>query len=206
MIYICENVDTDISRIKLPSERMEKLIRYRRQKDKNLCAISYALFSVGVAREYGIKEQIHWYGDSKPYTDQPIHFNISHCDSGAVCVIDSYEVGIDIQDYASVSVDIAEIVCTDEEKEEILSSSDPQKYMCRIWCLKESYAKYTGEGIGGKLLVFSGKSSNRFIHAGKCFTVFDSGKCCIAVCGERFFTESDIVKIDSFKMTGFNSI
>ena len=63
--------------------------------------------------------------------------------------------------------------------------------------IKESYAKYTGEGIGVKLLVFSGKSSDRFIYVGKYFTVFDLGNCCMAVCGERFFTESDIVKIDS---------
>lgn len=196
MIYLCENVDIDVSHIKLPPERMAKFLRYKRQKDKNLCAISYGLFSVGVAREYGVKEQIHWYGDAKPYTDLPIQFNISHCDLGAVCVIDSCEVGIDIQDYASVSANIAEVVCTDAEKEEILSSPDPQKSMCRVWCLKEAYAKYTGEGIGGKLLEFSGKPNDQFIHAGKHFTVFDLGNCCMVVCGEKFFTESNIVKID----------
>jgi phosphopantetheinyl transferase len=198
MIYLCENVDADIRGIQLPPERMKKLLRYKRKKDRNLCAISYGLFSVGIAREYGIKTQMEWYGDGKPYTiHPPIPFNISHCDLGAVCVIDRCEVGVDIQDYASVSVEVADVVCTDAEKVEILSSPHPQKAMCRIWCLKESYAKYTGEGLGGTLPDFSGKSSDRFLHAGKHFTIFDLGDCCMALCGARFFTESDIVTMDA---------
>ena len=61
-------------------------------------------------------------------------------------------IGVDIQDIRSFSWEIARRVCCKEELEFLERSSDRDRKFTRIWAMKESYVKMTGQGIGCDLV------------------------------------------------------
>ena len=138
----------------LPTERQERIKRYRIQIDKKLSAVSYMILLYALAMDYGIKYpdiSIGTYG--KPYlTHYPnIHFNISHCIKGCVCAVSDAPIGVDIQEIRPYSTDIAERVCSVNELKRIEKANDKAIEFTRIWTMKESYVKMTGEGISDNI-------------------------------------------------------
>ncbi|MBQ3903328.1 MAG: 4'-phosphopantetheinyl transferase superfamily protein [Lachnospiraceae bacterium] len=135
----------------LPDERREKAMRYKIHEGKVLCALSWLLL------EHLIKKEDIHHGPftittgkyEKPYVrDDSFFFNISHT-SGAVLAAAGFSpLGADIQkimekDYGPV----AKRFLKPKEYSLITRSPEPQKEFARLWTLKESYTKYTGEGI-----------------------------------------------------------
>ena len=135
----------------LPDERREKAMRYKMHEGKVLCALSWLLLKHLLEMEdihHGSFE-IATGKNEKPYIpDDSFFFNISHT-SGAVLAAAGFSpLGADIQrimekDYEPVAKRVLKpkelLLCT--------HSPEPQKEFTRLWTLKESYIKYTGEGI-----------------------------------------------------------
>lgn len=162
----------------LPVERQERIKRYRRQIDKKLSAVSYIILLYALAKDYGIKYpdiSIGTYG--KPYlTDYPdIHFNISHCVKGCICAVSDVPIGVDIQEIRPYSSEITERVCSAEEMKIINNASDKACEFTRIWAMKESYVKMTGEGIYHSLKCIDTSLSKRF-------RLYAKNDCFISVC------------------------
>ncbi|MCL2079273.1 MAG: 4'-phosphopantetheinyl transferase superfamily protein [Oscillospiraceae bacterium] len=109
-----------------------------------------------------------------------IHFNISHCKCAVACAVFESQIGVDVQNIVPVSDKVARYALSDEEYAifEGLSSFAPERdtenvrsalppesqnkslqnlrenkeeYFCKIWTIKESYLKKTGDGIGKRL-------------------------------------------------------
>ncbi len=138
----------------LPLERQERIRRYRRPIDKKLSAMSYIILLYALAKDYGIiNPEISIGHHGKPYlADYPnIYFNISHCIKGCVCVVLDTRIGVDIQEVRPYSADVAERVCSIDELERIEKANDKALEFTRIWAMKESYVKMTGEGISDNL-------------------------------------------------------
>ena len=135
----------------LPDERREKAMRYKFHEGKVLCALSWLLLEHLLKKEdihHGSFE-IKTGKNEKPYIpDDSFFFNISHT-SGAVLAAAGFSpLGADIQrimekDYEPVAKRVL------KPKELLLCTHSPefQKEFARLWTLKESYIKYTGEGI-----------------------------------------------------------
>lgn len=90
----------------------------------------------------------------KPYFEMDLSlpfFNISHSEEYVVCAIASCEVGIDIQKIRMYHPKLLERVMTKEERCQIENSPKKEEEFCRIWCEKESYLKWSGEGITREL-------------------------------------------------------
>lgn len=85
----------------------------------------------------------------KPYfTDFPeIHFNLSHCDGMAVCLVSKYECGVDVEQCRTLRPRVVERVFTPEEQQILQASDNPDFLFTRIWTLKEAYVKAIGKGI-----------------------------------------------------------
>lgn len=101
-------------------------------------------------KDYGItKPHISYGAFEKPYlTEYPgIHFNLSHCPKGCICAVSDKEIGVDIQDIRPFSWDIARRVCCDNELKMLTAADDKAKLFARIWSMKESFLKMTGEGL-----------------------------------------------------------
>jgi len=130
------------------SARVEKL---RSQANRNASIIAYLLLRLALKNIYGINEAVEFdYAQKgKPgllkYPD--IHFNLSHSKSAIACVVSSVEVGVDVQDIVSVNDKVAKRVLTDDEFIEFKSSNTPDEYFCKIWTIKESVVKRTGQGL-----------------------------------------------------------
>ena len=140
----------------LPSERKNRLVRYNKESDRKNCAIGYLLLTSGLNRIFKIQSPRLSYSDKgKPFlTDYPdIHFNISHCPKGCICGISSSTIGVDIQDIRPFSPEVANRCCSENELELLKKSKKPADEFTKIWTMKESYLKMTGEGITGDLRI-----------------------------------------------------
>lgn len=85
----------------------------------------------------------------KPFfSDNPLHFSISHTKSHVFCCLARENVGIDAEQIGrEISPLVKERLCSPAEQSRIKTNDD----LLRLWVLKESYAKFTGRGIGNYL-------------------------------------------------------
>lgn len=134
----------------LPSWRQEKALSYRRPLDRFLCAKAYLLLKEGLSKLYGISGNPDFtYGPAgKPFLEKypSIHFNISHCPSCVCCAISSSEVGVDVETI-QYDPELAAGVFNASEQESIEASENPDIEFTRLWTMKESYLKLTGDGL-----------------------------------------------------------
>ena len=212
MIYLCselpQKLDPALMNL-LPEERVVKAMKYYREIDRITSVIAYCLFAYGISSEYEINQKISWSKGkhNKPYAaNHPeINFNISHCRCSAVCALSKNSIGVDVQDYASVSLDIIHMVCSEREITKINNAAEPVRQMCIFWCLKEAYVKYSGNGIDDNLknYDFSDGDFGCFEKYGLRFSVFDYNEFCMAVCAEEFFEENDVLEISERDLMSF---
>ena len=136
-------------------ERREYALRYRREHDRRLCVAAYILLQQALKAEYKIEETpLFIYGaHGKPaLKNHPdIHFNLSHCDEAAVCMVSNRPVGIDVESIRPFDSELAAATMNPEELRIIRSSPDPSIAFARYWTMKESLLKLTGEGITDNL-------------------------------------------------------
>lgn len=83
----------------------------------------------------------------KPYLrGLPIYYNISHCKGVVVCALAPCPVGVDVEGARPISEALIKKVCTAREQAYVLEDSRQERFL-KLWTLKESYLKMTGEGI-----------------------------------------------------------
>lgn len=101
--------------------------------------------------EYGIKVlpaiERRTYG--KPYFPNcdGIYFNISHAGYMVVCAVAQTELGVDIEAVRPIKNRMPERVLTELERDWLARREDKEDSFIRLWTLKESYVKATGEGL-----------------------------------------------------------
>ena len=134
----------------LPEERRRKVMHYRQFADRRNCVISYLMLKIGLQECFQIVDFTLGYGENeKPYLAEypDVYFNISHCSCGCAVAVADSPIGVDIQDIRPFSWEIARRVCSKQELEVLGRSSDRDWEFTRIWAMKESYVKMTGQGI-----------------------------------------------------------
>ena len=157
MLYIFDEADTpdkgflESKMSLLSEERQAKVRRLRSLTGSNASAIVYLLLRLALNESYGINEAVlfDYTEKGKPILkDYPhIHFNLSHSDNIAACVVNDAPVGVDVQKLKDVSDKVAGRVLTEEELLRFKSSLKPVEYFCKVWTIKESFLKRSGLGI-----------------------------------------------------------
>ncbi|MBO5279442.1 MAG: 4'-phosphopantetheinyl transferase superfamily protein [Lachnospiraceae bacterium] len=113
------------------------------------------LLSCAVKEEYGfpVLPEIDKREYGKPYFPEyeNVHFNISHTGNMAVCALGETELGVDIERIRPVKEAMQNRVLTEREREWLLQKSDMAEAFIRLWTLKESYIKATGQGLRTEL-------------------------------------------------------
>lgn len=179
MIYLIEEFDGDTQR-----EMAMKLLKY------------------GLAHEYGITIEVNVDCEEKgkPYlSDYPdICFNYSHSKVGVLCAIAADRVGADIEGVISYRDRLAQRICHPNELKKLADAVDKDRLLTRIWVAKESYLKYTGEGIRSdlRLLDFSVCSEIFFRRYGCNFMIVDREKSSMAICSDEVCEEINIVHME----------
>lgn len=91
----------------------------------------------------------------KPYVqaDIPVFFNLSHSGDYVVCAIGDEEVGIDIERRGKVRMGVARRFFHPEEVGALEAAPLERRteLFFDYWAVKESYLKYTGEGLAASL-------------------------------------------------------
>lgn len=154
MIYICENIlDFDIEEAlrTVSVERRESALRYRFDIDRRQSLAAYLLLQHGLREEYAldIMPRLEYDDRGKPrMLDYPdIHFNISHCRRGVACAISRVPIGVDIEVIDAIDWDVARRVMNAAQLDAIAASPTPERAFCKLWTIKESILKYSGEGL-----------------------------------------------------------
>lgn len=123
--------------------KQEKYLHEKEHKE-GLRLLEYA-----IKEEYGIEKlpKIEKGIHGKPYfIEGGPYFNISHTKGIAVCALGEIEVGIDVGQIRGISESMEKRVLSKEEREWV-SGKEREEAFIRLWTLKESYVKATGQGL-----------------------------------------------------------
>lgn len=136
----------------LPEWRRKKVLIFRFLIDRVLCTKAYLLLKQGLSSEFGIhgNPEFLYIGHDKPVLkDLPgIHFNLSHCRKGILCVIDRQDIGCDIEEIEhKLDMNLCRHCFSESEIADIQSSPSPCTQFTIWWTRKEAYLKLTGTGL-----------------------------------------------------------
>ena len=78
-----------------------------------------------------------------------MHYNLSHADGTAACIISCYECGIDAERIRPYRPNVVKRAFSDSEKALIENTPECERdeLFFRLWTLKESYVKAIGIGV-----------------------------------------------------------
>ena len=120
-----------------------------------MCLAAYRLLQHALLQEYGINEApVFTYGNKgKPLLQghPDIHFSLSHCHEAVAVALSDHPVGIDIETVDHYSPEVARHVMSDDEMRQIEASAQPEVAFTRLWTMKESLYKLTGDDHGGDI-------------------------------------------------------
>lgn len=112
----------------------------------------YALFDV-----YGVSAELKKDARGKPFFNEiPAHISLSHSNGLCLAAISDSKIGADIEEICGDGERLMRIAgryFTPDETEYV--KAFPRERFFEIWCKKESYIKYTGEGFSRSLSSFS---------------------------------------------------
>lgn len=118
-----------------------------RQKLLSKLLLHYAMIdTLGTAPD---ARDLTYGSHGKPqFPNSGVAYNISNCRGFIACAIEKSEVGIDVERERPFRDALVRRVCTEGEYRQIMCAPNPALMFIRFWTLKESYVKYTGEGLG----------------------------------------------------------
>lgn len=172
----------------LPLERQNKILKYKLENDRKR-SLGAGLIINKILLENNIEENSIRYTDNgKPYTDN-IYFNIAHSGNFAFGVSSQESIGCDVEIINKAHTEIAKKHFTKKEYNYLLNSKDSLSAFYKIWTIKESYIKFTGNGLRTPLNSFEINFSDSEIYITEnskkapCFiTHFEFKKHSFAIC------------------------
>lgn len=141
---------------KLSEYRKEKTDRMKMRRDKNL-SLGVGILINRFFQNLGICESSVRYSEAKNgkpfFMDfSNIHFNASHSGDICICTFSDVNTGCDIERLSESNHlrQIAERFFSEKEQEIFNTASESfTESFFRLWTLKESYLKFTGDGLSG---------------------------------------------------------
>ena len=142
-VYINDHIgdfDLQLALHSISSQRREQALQFKFEQGQRLCVAAYMLLKQALREQEGILDNpIFEYGEhGKPsIVGHPeLHFSLSHCKEAAVCVLSRRPVGIDVESIGRYSESVARYAGL---------------AFIRLWTMKESLLKLTGEGINDNM-------------------------------------------------------
>lgn len=153
----------------ISGERKNRIGKFFRDRDKIRSLVAELLLKHMIGTIYDMdmtrfKFGVEKYG--KPYLiDSGLKFNISHSGDYVVCAVGDSETGVDVEKIGKT--ELPEIYSVFSSSEIIMVKELPPDMQAdmfyRIWTLKESYVKKTGDGLHRSFDSFSFELSGKRI-------------------------------------------
>ena len=135
----------------LSEERKSKIMRCKRSESRRQ-RLGAGMLLREVLNRHGAQEQDIQIGKNGKPEVEGVHFNLSHSYNLVVCVVGNDVVGCDVE--REETTDKSDIADRFFSENEILYLNENKEEFVRLWTLKESYVKMTGEGFGASLNQF----------------------------------------------------
>ena len=175
-VYINNNLDSvtadelnhDLAA--LPLWRREVALAYKFQMGQVQCAKAYLLLMQALREVYGIEDEqtfiIGEHGKPSLANHPEIHFNLSHCKAGVMCVVSDANVGCDIEPFVSkVNPDLCNYCMSDAEVKQIMAAENPNIEFTRLWTMKEAVLKLAGTGVNNRMRDILTKSEGVIVES-----------------------------------------
>lgn len=153
-------MDFSFFRSRVSERTLQEAASFRSEKVRLTRLTGEALLGFGLKElfglertEYEICRNIH----GKPYLKEEISccFNISHSGDYVVCAFSDTEVGVDIEKKLNPRMQVARRFFHPVELAMLESRSEEQgERFYDLWTVKESFLKYTGQGLSRPLSSF----------------------------------------------------
>ena len=157
-VYINDHIgdfDLQLALQSISSQRREQALQFKFEQGQRLCVAAYMLLKQALREQEGILDNpIFEYGEhGKPSImgHPELHFSLSHCKEAAVCVLSRRPVGIDVESIGRYSEPVARYAMNDDELRQIQQAANPSLVFTRLWTMKESLLKLTGEGVNDRM-------------------------------------------------------
>ena len=184
-------------------ERKEKILSYKFENGRKE-SLGSALMLQKVLFQNNLTPQNIKYGQNGKPEISGLNFNISHSKNFVICSVSENPVGCDIEKVRSIKSGFEKRFFTQNEVSYLDKFTDEAKLkqFFRLWTMKESYMKFTGDGmklalnrfefiIEDSVKVFrDGILQNCFI---KEYEILDY---CISICSEENDFASNLEFID----------
>lgn len=158
-------------------EIMEKLSENRKQKILKCKQVEARKQSLGaglllryVLKEHSLSDsQVRFGLNGKPEIEG-VCFNLSHSKNMVICAVGDKKVGCDIEQISKAPEKVANRFFTETEREHLSRylGEEKNKEFYRLWTMKESYMKMTGEGMRLPLNQFE-------VHFGEKIEIYRDG-------------------------------
>lgn len=130
----------------LSDERKKRIMKFKMPNDRKR-GLQAGLMIRDILKSHGrSQDEIVISHNGRP-TIEGIDFNISHSGKYVMMVISDKKVGCDIERIKGRNYSVAKKYFSEREKDWLDKSADKDLSFYRIWTARESYIKYTGEGI-----------------------------------------------------------
>ncbi|MCM1136850.1 MAG: 4'-phosphopantetheinyl transferase superfamily protein [Clostridium sp.] len=149
---------------KIEEKRREKISRIKSPKQKRLSLAAGVLLHDALCGRLGADPEktppfnLQYGENGKPYLSEypNIHFNLSHSGDYVCCALSGEPVGVDIQEKLEEKEKVAERFFTSADRVRLSAWEGEQRrdLFFRMWSIKESYIKLTGEGMARGLSGF----------------------------------------------------
>jgi len=138
---------SDNSKISLlPQERQIKILKHKLADDRKRSLGAGMIINKILYKNNVDVNSIHYGSNGKPYADN-IFFNVAHSGKFAFGVSSDKEVGCDVEIIKNEHLDIAKRFFTESEYNYIFNSENSSNTFYKLWSIKESYIKLSGEGL-----------------------------------------------------------
>lgn len=134
---------------KLSPERQQKIHNSKQEKSRKQSMGAGLLLQKVLALYHMDKAPLSVGEHGKPQMEG-LQFNLSHSGNLVICAVSDKPVGCDVEELRKAPKGVAERFFTENEKVYLnhFSGEAQDTAFYRLWTMKESYVKMTGEGMG----------------------------------------------------------
>lgn len=140
----------EMALLDIPDWRRAHIMKYLRERDRRLSLGAWRLMEKALLRHGFLASNVKIGANGKLECDG-VYFNLSHSGDMVLCAVSDAPVGCDIEKATGAPFEVAERVFTKKERRYLLdakNTGEANRRFFRLWTMKESYMKMTGEGLG----------------------------------------------------------
>ncbi|MCH5211243.1 MAG: 4'-phosphopantetheinyl transferase superfamily protein [Oscillospiraceae bacterium] len=133
----------------IPDWRCAYILRYLRACDRKLSLGAWRIMESALKQHGFLAENVVIGKNGKPECDG-VYFNLSHSADMVLCAVSDVPIGCDIEKVTDAPMEVAERYFSEKERRYIANAQNPadaDRRFFRLWTMKESYMKMTGEGM-----------------------------------------------------------